>query len=157
VKAGANAGMLSANHDFTPEQWQRFNASLDRIYADFAGRVAKDRNLPDGKIDQVARGRVWTGRQAVSVGLADQTGGFHDALAAARALAKLEPNAPVNLEVFPPERSPLERVLKLLGDLDKTAASVRLMARVAEVFSPLVDRVESMTRARELSTPIEVR
>jgi len=157
VKVGANADMQSANQDFTPEQWARFNASLDRIYADFAGRVAKDRNLPEGQIDTVARGRVWTGRQAATVGLVDATGGFHDAIALTREVAKLDAGAPVHLEVFPPERSPLERLLKLLGDLDKTAVSVRAMARVAEVFSPLLDRLEATTRARELTTPIDLR
>lgn len=157
VKVGANAGMMSANQDFTPEQWQRFNASLDRIYADFAGRVAKDRNLPDGQLDTVARGRVWTGRQAATVGLVDATGGFHDAIALTREVAKLEPDAPVNLEIFPPERSPLDRLLKLLGDLDKTAVSVRAMARVADVFAPLLDRIDTTTRGGELRTPIDLR
>ncbi|MBI3515258.1 MAG: signal peptide peptidase SppA [Proteobacteria bacterium] len=157
VKVGANAGMESANHDFTPEQWQRFQATLDRIYADFARRVGDDRKLAATKLDEVARGRVWTGRQAVAVGLADATGGFNDALAAAKSLAKLAPDTSVKLAVFPPERSPLDRILKLIGDLDRTAVAVRAMARIADVLAPLLDRVEAATRARELNTPIDLR
>src|SRR5581483_4141402 len=56
LSAGANAGETSANHDFTPEQWQRFQASLDRVYADFTQRVAGDRKLAPDKLDAVARG-----------------------------------------------------------------------------------------------------
>jgi protease-4 len=157
VKVGANAGEESPNRDFTPAQWQRFQASLDRIYADFAKRAGEDRKLPAPKLDEVARGRVWTGRQAVAVGLADATGGFTDALAEAKALARLAPDAAVQLEVFPPERSPLDRILKLMSDLDRTAAATRVLAHLGAVLAPLLERIDTATRARELSTPLDLR
>ena len=154
LTAGANAGADSANHDFTPEQWQRFNASLDRVYADFTGRVADDRKLPADKLDAVARGRVWTGRQAVALGLADATGDFDDALTAAKSLAGLTADAPVRLEQFPPEKTPLDRLFKLLGDLDRAETSVRVLARVGQVFAPALQRLDAMLRARELTAPV---
>jgi len=155
LTAGANAGADSFNHDFTPEQWQRFNASLDRVYADFAGRVADDRKIPADKLDAVARGRVWTGRQAVQLGLADATGDFDDALDAAKKLANLAPDAPVRLEQFPPERTPLDRLFKLVGDLDTAEISVHALARLSQVFAPILLRVDTMLRARELTAPVE--
>jgi protease-4 len=154
LKSATNAGMDSANHDFTPEQWQRFQSSLDRVYADFTKRVADDRKLSPDRLDAVARGRVWTGRQAVAVGLADQVGGFEDGIAAAKSLAHLAPNAPVKLETFPPERTPLDRVFALLGDLDRTATSLHVAAHIAEVLAPILQRIEATTRARELSAPL---
>ncbi len=157
VKAGTNAGEASPNHDFSPEQWQRFQTSLDRIYADFTKRVADDRKLPAAKLDEVARGRVWTGRQAVALGLADATGGFDDALAAARTLAGLAADAPVQLETFPPERTPLDRILKLMGDLDRTETDVRALARLGQILAPLLQHLDTLVRARELTAPVEVR
>ncbi|MBV8169272.1 MAG: signal peptide peptidase SppA [Alphaproteobacteria bacterium] len=157
VKVGANAGATSANHDFTPEQWQRFQVALDRIYADFTKRVGADRKLPEAKLGEVARGRVWTGRQAVALGLADATGGFDDALAAAKSLASLAPDAAVRLEQFPPERTPLDRILKLMGDLDRTETTLHTLARLGDIVAPLLQRLDAMTRARELSAPVELR
>jgi protease-4 len=157
VKAGANAGMYSVNHDFTAEQWQRFQASLDRIYADFTKRVADDRKLPAAKLDAVARGRVWTGRQAVALGLADATGGFDDALLAAKSLASLTADAPVRLEVFPPERTPLDRLFKLLGDLDRTALGMQAAARLGTLLAPALERLDAALRARELTAPLDAR
>ena len=65
-----------ANRDFTAEEWSHFEEELDRIYADFTGRVATDRKISADKIEQVAGGRVWTGRQAAALGLVDVLGGF---------------------------------------------------------------------------------
>ncbi|MEJ0068366.1 MAG: signal peptide peptidase SppA [Pseudomonadota bacterium] len=156
LTTGANAGMESANHDFTPEQWQRFQASLDRVYGDFTKRVGDDRKLTPARLDEVARGRVWTGRQAVALGLADAVGGFDDALAATKLLAHLAPNAPVKLELFPPERTPLDRVLKLFGELDRTATALRVTAQIGDVIAPILQRVEATTRARELTVPVDL-
>jgi protease-4 len=157
LQAGANAGLNSANHDFTPEQWQRFQASLDRIYGDFTRRVADDRKIPADKLDAVTRGRVWTGRQAVGLGLADATGNFNDAVTAAKALAKLAPDAPVKLEQFPPETTTIERLFKLLGDVDRTATTLTTVARLGDVLAPALRRIEALVRADTLSAPLEAR
>jgi protease-4 len=155
LAAGANAGADSFNHDFTPAQWQRFQTSLDRVYADFTNRVADDRKLEPARLDAVARGRVWTGRQAVSLGLADATGGFDDALTAAKALAHLAPDAEIKLETFPPERSPLDRAFKLLGQLDGAASAVALTARLGAVFAPILQHIETLLRAGALTAPVD--
>ena len=155
LQAGANAGAESPNHDFTDAQWQRFQSSLDHIYADFTRRVADDRKLAPAKLDDVARGRVWTGRQAVALGLADATGGFGDAVTAAKQLARLAPDAPVKLEQYPPEKSAFERALKLLGEIDANGGGLRLTARLAATLAPLLQRVDTLLRADTLTAPVE--
>ena len=157
LSAGANAGENSFNHDFTPAQWQRFQSSLDKIYADFTGRVADDRKLPAGRLDDVARGRVWTGRQAVALGLADATGGFEDALTAAKSLAHLAPDAAIKLETYPPERSTLDRAFKLLGEIEASAPALRTTTQLGELLAPLVQQVEARLRAGALTTPVDLR
>jgi protease-4 len=114
IKSGAHAGQDSMNRDFTAEEWSHFEEELDRIYADFTGRVATDRKLPADRIDQVAGGRVWTGRQAASLGLVDVLGGFDTALGETKRLASLAPDAPVRLKNFPAPRSLYERVTNIM-------------------------------------------
>ncbi|MBV9384427.1 MAG: signal peptide peptidase SppA [Streptosporangiaceae bacterium] len=99
VTEGAHATMFSASHPFTDEEWERINGWLDEIYADFTGKVAAGRRMPKERVHELARGRVWTGADAVANGLADETGGLHDAMAIARRRAGLPGDAPVR--VFP--------------------------------------------------------
>jgi len=64
-------------------------AAIDQSYSRFIGTVAAARNLPRAKLDPVAQGRVWTGRQAQERGLVDGLGGLTDAINSAAERAKL--------------------------------------------------------------------
>ena len=103
VEVGESAGYLGGIEDFTDEEWERFQASLDRIYEGFVGRVAEDRGMEVDRVEAVARGRIWTGRDAMELGLVDELGGFGTAVAVARELAGLEVDARVQLRVYPEE------------------------------------------------------
>jgi protease IV len=105
VEVGEGADYYSGLDGFTPEGWQRFQLFLDRIYDDFVDRVAQGRGLDHDRVHEVARGRVWTGQQALELELIDGLGGYTAALAAARELADLEPDAPVQVAVYPAERT----------------------------------------------------
>ncbi|RVX44356.1 signal peptide peptidase A [Nonomuraea polychroma] len=123
VAEGANAGMFSTSRSFSPEQWERINAWLDRIYDDFLGKVAKSRNLTRERTHELARGRVWTGADAQSRGLVDELGGLEDALALARKRAGLGDDAPVRTY---PRLNPLERLRGPESSEDKSAALTRI-------------------------------
>jgi len=103
VEVGESAGYLGGMEDFTDEEWERFQASLDRIYEGFVGRVAEDRGMEVDRVEAVARGRIWSGRDAMELGLVDELGGFGTAVAVARELAGLEVDARVQLRVYPAE------------------------------------------------------
>ncbi|MDQ6965310.1 MAG: signal peptide peptidase SppA, partial [Mariprofundaceae bacterium] len=62
-------------------------SGVDHVYTTFIGIVAKGRNMPADKVAQLAEGRVWTGADAVRLGLADQLGDLNDAIAAAASRA----------------------------------------------------------------------
>ena len=74
------AAMFSAQTPFDEDEWAVLDAWLDRIYDDFTAKAAADRNLPVDDLRAVARGRVWTGADALERGLVDQLGGFGDAV-----------------------------------------------------------------------------
>ncbi len=99
IASGENATMFSLSRPFTEDEWERINVWLDAIYADFTRKVADGRRLPIDRVDELARGRVWTGADAVANGLADEAGGLRDAVEIARRRAGLPADAPVR--VFP--------------------------------------------------------
>ncbi|HEX5905406.1 MAG TPA: signal peptide peptidase SppA, partial [Propionibacteriaceae bacterium] len=95
VQEGARALMYSFRQRFSDEERARFAATVDSIYDDFVAKVAAGRKRPTAEIEAVARGRVWTGRDALEVGLVDELGGLRDAVRLARERANLPEDAPV--------------------------------------------------------------
>ncbi|GAA1394783.1 signal peptide peptidase SppA [Luteococcus peritonei] len=89
IDSGRNAGMMASDEWFTDEQWERFHASLDRIYADFTSKAAQDRSMPLEQLEPIARGRVWTGADALDRRLVDHLGGMDLAIDRACELAGL--------------------------------------------------------------------
>src|SRR5580658_5757954 len=126
VVLGKHAGMFSTAHPFTSDDWQIVDAWLDHIYADFTGKVAAGRGLSAERVHELARGRVWTGADALENGLVDELGGIEEAAAIARRRAGLAPSTPL---VAYPRLGPLERIRPAANSEDRrTAASTELSA-----------------------------
>ena len=66
--------------DLTPKEEAYFQSLVDNMYAQFVHDVAVGRHTTDAKILPLATGQVWTGEQALPLGLIDVQGGFHEAL-----------------------------------------------------------------------------
>ena len=101
VRTNANADAWSANSPFTPEQHAMVAAEADLFYDDFVQRVAQARQLPVADVEAVARGRVWTGADALERGLVDELGGLRAAVRRAKVLAGLDADAQVRLTGYP--------------------------------------------------------
>ncbi len=130
ITTGKNAAMFSANRDFTPEQWNRFQAEMGRSYEDFVAKVAEGRGMTPDVARGYAKGRVWTGAQARERNLVDALGGMDTALTLAREAAGIADDAAVKLITFPRrERFDfIEDLLDqglILADLADLAAAVR--------------------------------
>jgi protease IV len=95
VQQGERALMYSTRRGFSDDQRARLAATIDAVYADFVGKVALGRGRSEAEIEAVARGRVWTGSDALEVGLVDQLGGLREAAAIARSRGGLPDDAPV--------------------------------------------------------------
>lgn len=122
VAEGEHSRMSSATKDFSESEWERVNASLDKIYDDFTSRVAEGRGMSRERVHELARGRVWTGADAHEHGLVDELGGLDRALELARKKAGLAADAPVRVY---PQASPLERLRPPESSEDRTAAAAR--------------------------------
>lgn len=102
VQRGENAGINSTLSAFTDEQRAWMRDQLDSVYATFLQKAAEGRGFDSPEaVDEHARGRVWTGRQAVELGLVDELGDLTDAIRAARELAGIGPQEPVTIHEYP--------------------------------------------------------
>jgi protease IV len=110
VSEGRYATLYSPLRPFSPDERAKVEAHMQATYDTFVEKAAAGRNSTPERIDAIAQGRVWTGRQARDLGLVDELGGLQRALAIAREHAKLEPDTEVELVVYPPRR-PLYEVL----------------------------------------------
>jgi protease IV len=106
VSRGARSTMFSARRGFSDGELERLAATLDAVYDDFVAKVAQGRGRPAAEIENIARGRVWTGSDALDIGLVDEIGGLRHALRIARSRAGLPADAPVRhaLHVAPVAR-----------------------------------------------------
>ena len=115
VSQGRHAEMLSPLRPFTPDERRKIQAQMEAFYDQFVEKVAEARHSTPERIDAIAQGRVWTGRQARDIGLVDELGGLDRAIAIARQRAKL-PAGDVDYVVYPPRKSLYEMVADPLGE-----------------------------------------
>lgn len=114
---GENAAMLSSADVFTKEEKAKVQAWMDDIYAVFKGHVTSSRGDRLKKpIDELAGGRVFTGQQALELGLVDKIGSLQDAIGHVAAKAKL---TDYDVRVVPEPKNILEKLLEeASGDKD---------------------------------------
>jgi protease-4 len=76
-----NHRALTTNRKMTPEELSIVQEEVDNIYDEFLDRVATGRKMTKAQVNTIARGRVWTGADALKVGLVDELGGLEEAIA----------------------------------------------------------------------------
>ena len=129
----ARATMFSASRPFSEAEWARVNEWLDAVYADFTDKVASGRRLPPDRVHELARGRVWTGADAIANGLADEAGGLREAIVIARKRAGLPADAPVRVY---PRLGPFDQLRPAESSEAKPAARAQLgMGTLAALFA----------------------
>ncbi|HUF23560.1 MAG TPA: signal peptide peptidase SppA [Vicinamibacterales bacterium] len=141
VESGKYAGMLSPVRPYTADERARVMAQMQATYDTFVEKVADARASTPEKIDAIAQGRVWTGRQARDLGLVDELGGLWDAIAIAKQRAKIDPGRHVELDVYPPRRSFYELMANPFGSASMARAAGPLGALFAD---PRAKAIESL-------------
>lgn len=115
IAFGQNAAILSPNTPFSNQEKSIFNKSLDAIYKDFTLKVSQARNITLKEMDKLARGRVWTGKEAVSNKLVDGLGGIEISIAKAQELSGIKPGSKFRLLCYPKEKSFQEKIQLLIN------------------------------------------
>jgi protease-4 len=120
---------------FTPAQREIVLRNMRETYHDFLQGVAAGRHMKVEDVDKIAQGRVWTGERARRLGLVDELGGLHAAIARARELARIPPDEKVSLLPLPPHRSFFERLLETSEDESAFAPTASLQAWLGKLQS----------------------
>jgi protease-4 len=102
---GKRAEINSPARPYNPDEAKELQEHLQAFYDQFVEKVAMSRSSTPEKIDQMAQGRVWTGRQAKDRGLVDALGGLDQAIALTKERAKIPADSSVEVVVYPPRKS----------------------------------------------------
>ncbi len=137
LQRGASADLYSTLKPFDERQTAQLRQRVDEIYGRFLDHVAAGRKLSRSAVEAVAAGRVWTGADALAVGLVDELGGLDRAVALAREAAKLPETEKLPVVFLPKAPSFLE----LFSSHGSTGLEERLFAVAA-------DRLEARLQAR---------
>ena len=105
VSDGRFAEMYSPVRAFTPEERAKVEQQMQATYEAFVEKAAAGRQTTPERIDAVAQGRVWTGKQAKELGLVDELGGLQRAIALAKSRAKIDEDSEVELVIYPQRKS----------------------------------------------------
>ncbi|HLY07620.1 MAG TPA: signal peptide peptidase SppA, partial [Rhizomicrobium sp.] len=148
IGIGRNALMDSAVTPYTADQLANLNHQADVIYADFMHKVADGRKLPFATVQNIAKGRVWTGADALPRGLVDELGTFWTAVGDVKTLIGVTPDTRVVFRRYPEKAGFFET---LVGLLSGSAVGMRGM----EGLAVLLNRpgVQETIRAIDAGTP----
>lgn len=111
VATNENSNLMSINKPLSPYQREVIQNSIERVYDSFTGKVAEGRNMAKEDVDRIGQGRVWSGKQALEIGLVDELGGLENAISKAAELAEVET---YKLKSLPTQKEPLQEIIESL-------------------------------------------
>ncbi|QZT36260.1 signal peptide peptidase SppA [Halosquirtibacter xylanolyticus] len=109
VSTNKNGAPLSVVDPLTPFQKNMLQTKIDQGYELFITRVAEGRNMTKEEVHKIARGRVWSGKEAVKIGLVDKIGTLQDAIKLAKEEAGVEQ---IKLQVLPKVKDPITELFE---------------------------------------------
>src|SRR4051794_29875374 len=132
TSVGRHAEINSPARPYNAEEGKKLDEQLQSFYDQFVEKVAESRHSTPEKIDALAQGRVWTGRQAKQNGLVDELGGLDRAISIAKQRAKIPAESDVEVIVYPPRKSFYELLSdQISGTGDSMAVSAWLSANLS--------------------------
>ena len=124
LKTSEYADMFSDYKEFTPSEKEKLMRVMRNIYNDFLIKVAKSRNMKIADVDNIAKGRVWSGHSALKLNLIDKIGGINKAFEEAKKLAKIPDSEGVGIRIYPKKKSLMDSILDLLFNFKGVKAKI---------------------------------
>ncbi len=120
VSTNANS-IFTINKPLTPFQIKNIQKGVVNIYSSFINHVAQGRNMTPQEVDNIGQGRVWSGANAVKIGLVDELGGMEKAIEIAAKMANIEEYKTVEM---PSRKNPIEEMFKKFNS-DASAKAIK--------------------------------
>jgi len=154
VKTGQYADFLNnMDRPLTAEERQILQLEINRIYDTFLQRVADGRKLTKAQVDSIGQGRVWSGSQALQIGLVDRLGSLDDAVAAAAQKAGL---GDYRIVTYPAVKRPFESLLGVSTDRISAWVSRRELGDYYDYYQQLKDALRHKGIQTRLPFSVEI-
>lgn len=145
---GEFVSVFSEDEPFTESQYEAYRDQMAEIYTDFTTLVAEGRDIPLSRVQEIAKGRVWTGAQAEDLKLVDHQGGILRAIEIAKEMAEIDADSNVRIKVFPRPKTTQEQLEELFG------ASASLQSDVSTLHDIMaLPEVQALIEARQALEP----
>ncbi len=141
VGSNKHSDMFSLMRPFDHAELAYMQASVEDIYESFVNLVATSRDMTPARVDEIAQGRVWTGADALRIGLVDEIGTLDDAIAYAAALADFHSSDEYQVVGYP---QPLTLVEELLMSFGQAPEEPSILADTP--FAGIAKAAQSLTK-----------
>jgi protease-4 len=146
ISRGKNSGLFSSTTPFTDAERAAWRGSMEEIYKQFTTKAAEGRKMDVKRLNELAQGRVWSGRMAKERGLVDELGTLNDALVEAKERAGFKDGEKAELLRLPKPTSIFEQMFGV------SAMESRIKSQVAELTGVAPELLEPIAEAARLRT-----
>ncbi len=148
----AKNNMWSVRKPFDKHGRERMNAMLDETYTMFTNNVAKARNIKSKDMHKIAKGRVFTGTQALDAKLIDHIGTLDDTIALMKTELKLKQTDIVLMHQLPPPETPETVIMKMFKNMLSGGAFLGSMTQelqgVISTLAPMISQAQNVGRVQ---------
>ncbi len=151
VSTGKFSDFPNMTKTWTAEEKAIVQNSIEDIYGDFLGKVAKGRGMTVEQVNEIAQGRVWSGQDALNIGLVDEIGGLEQAIAYAKEKAAIDDP---KIGIYPKSKSQWEQ-LQDMFDLEAKANKMvqKKLGEYGEIGSQ-IERIKSYSEP-QMRLPVD--
>ena len=126
VNSNRHADMYGMMRPLDQAELDYMQASVENIYDEFTSLVAEGRDMTVADVDEIAQGRVWTGADALGIGLVDEIGTIEDAIAFAALSIGAQEISDVQIAEFPKPMTTIDMILESFGGGENVFAGTAL-------------------------------
>jgi protease-4 len=145
VKTGKYSQGLNVFFDIGEEEGRIMQKQVDFMYETFLKRVSDGRKLSRDAVDAIAQGRVWSGSDAIPIGLVDKIGNLQDAIKLA---AKMSKSNDYRVSEYPQVKNSVEQLINDLMNPNDTETAIKLMSTEFPAWRPYLQDLQELKSAK---------
>ena len=134
VSSNKHGDLMSCMRPFDADELAYMQKPVEQIYEKFTSVVAEGRDMPVSKVDEIGQGRVWTGFEALHIGLVDEIGTLSDAISYAASLAGNPELSAWKISAYPEPQTLFESIMTMFGGAPESS----LIKKVEELKAPMM-------------------
>ena len=148
VKSNKHSDMMMLMRPFDDVELAYMQAGIEDVYSNFVNIVSEGRGLTTEHVDSIAQGRVWTGADAIGIGLVDEIGTLQDAIAHAASLAGYEAEMEYKVIGYPRPLTMMEQFMETMGGNKDDGLTAALKGTAFEGIATAVKDLKAHTPAK---------